>query len=323
MFTGHAPMAINIPFAFLAYAWNADKQGFPWELNPDFVDLVRQRFATDDTILLACRSGGRAALAIDRLARAGFTNVYNILDGMEGSKVDDPDSVFHGMRLKNGWKASGLPWTYDLDPTRMALPERESDTPLGEQHQLTRRDGSGNTPTTTSKDGRSRWTITASDELGRSTTWSWSSPRTRPTSQARWLASSKKLVDGGLMRVLDLLFIKKDADGSFEALRCTSSRTLTRGACASWAPKPPRSSRLRTSRRSPRRSSPSGRRRARLGERVGGAVRVGAAPIGRPARGQRTHPDAGDRRFSRGDEDAAQTEGARHATRKRTAGPWR
>jgi hypothetical protein len=32
------------------------------------------------------------------------------------------------MRLKNGWKASDLPWTYDLDPARMALPERETRT---------------------------------------------------------------------------------------------------------------------------------------------------------------------------------------------------
>jgi len=45
---------------------------------------------------------------------------------MEGSKVDDPESVFHGIRLKNGWKVSGLPWTYDLDPGRMELPERET-----------------------------------------------------------------------------------------------------------------------------------------------------------------------------------------------------
>jgi rhodanese-related sulfurtransferase len=124
VFTGHAPMAINIPFAFLAYAWDETKNGFPWELNPDFVDLVRQRLDPDATVLLACRSGGRAALAINELAAAGFTAVYNVLDGMEGSKVDDPDSVFVGMRLKNGWKASGLPWTYDLDPRRMALPTR-------------------------------------------------------------------------------------------------------------------------------------------------------------------------------------------------------
>ena len=64
-------------------------------------------------------------------AAAGFTRAYNILDGMEGSTVDDPDSVFNGMRRKNGWQMSGLPWTYDLDPTSMALPERED---IGELH---------------------------------------------------------------------------------------------------------------------------------------------------------------------------------------------
>jgi rhodanese-related sulfurtransferase len=128
VFTGHAPMAVNVPFAFLAYVWDDEKEGFPWELNPEFVDLVKARYDPEDTILVSCRSGGRAAMAINALAAAGFTNVYNILDGMEGSRVDDPDSVFDGMRLKNGWKASGLPWTYDLDPERMALPERETGT---------------------------------------------------------------------------------------------------------------------------------------------------------------------------------------------------
>ena len=49
---------------------------------------------------------------------------------MEGDGVDDPDSVFDGMRRKNGWVMSGLPWTYDLDPERMAVPERET----GELH---------------------------------------------------------------------------------------------------------------------------------------------------------------------------------------------
>jgi rhodanese-related sulfurtransferase len=128
VFTGHAPMAVNVPFAFLAYAWDDAKKGFPWSLSPDFVELVKERFDTDDTILVSCRSGGRSAMAINALAAAGFTKAYNILDGMEGSRVDDPDSVFHGMRMKNGWKASGLPWTYDLDPERMALPERETGT---------------------------------------------------------------------------------------------------------------------------------------------------------------------------------------------------
>lgn len=57
-------------------------------------------------------------------------------DGMEGSRVDDPDSVFNGMRRKNGWQMSGLPWTYELDPGKMALPEREE---IGEIHPATPR----------------------------------------------------------------------------------------------------------------------------------------------------------------------------------------
>ena len=128
VFVGHAPMAVNVPVAFMAYRWDEEKHGYPWELNPDFVELVQARFAPQDTILVSCRSGGRSAIAINTLAAAGFRNAYNILDGMEGSTVNDPDSVFHGMRLKNGWKASGLPWTYDLDPEAMALPARQTGT---------------------------------------------------------------------------------------------------------------------------------------------------------------------------------------------------
>jgi hypothetical protein len=59
---------------------------------------------------------------------AGYTNAWNILDGWEGSQVKDPDSVVDGMRMKNGWKNSGLPWTYDVDLSRMKLPPRQSRT---------------------------------------------------------------------------------------------------------------------------------------------------------------------------------------------------
>ena len=38
---GHAPMAVNIPFAFLAYAWDDEKKAFPWSVNGDFVALDR------------------------------------------------------------------------------------------------------------------------------------------------------------------------------------------------------------------------------------------------------------------------------------------
>ncbi len=47
---------------------------------------------------------------------------------MEGSKVEDDDSVYDGMRMKNGWRNSGLPWTYVIDPDMMLLPARESRT---------------------------------------------------------------------------------------------------------------------------------------------------------------------------------------------------
>jgi len=63
-------------------------------------------------------------MAVNLLANAGFRNVYNITDGMEGDEVKDPDSVFDGQRLVNGWKNSGLPWTYKIDPERMVLPEQ-------------------------------------------------------------------------------------------------------------------------------------------------------------------------------------------------------
>jgi hypothetical protein len=45
---------------------------------------------------------------------------------MEGGQVKDADRVFDGMRMRNGWRNSGLPWTYEIDRDRMVLPERES-----------------------------------------------------------------------------------------------------------------------------------------------------------------------------------------------------
>ena len=61
-------------------------------------------------------------MAVNLLAEAGFKGVYTITDGMEGDAVKDPGSVFNGQRLVNGWKNSGLPWTYDVDPEQMILP---------------------------------------------------------------------------------------------------------------------------------------------------------------------------------------------------------
>jgi rhodanese-related sulfurtransferase len=122
LFVGHADMAWNIPVAAQTYRWDADRKQFPMRPLPDFVSRVRKVARPDDTLMVMCRSGGRSAIAVNLLAAAGFKNVYNITDGMEGDTVNDPDSVFRGQRLVNGWKNSGLPWTYDVNPARMVLP---------------------------------------------------------------------------------------------------------------------------------------------------------------------------------------------------------
>ena len=126
VFVGHAPMATNIPLAFQSFEWDPDKKGFHWDLNPGFLPAVQAWAEPGDLLLVSCRSGGRSALAINLLAKAGYTNAWNIVDGMEGGQVKDPDSVFDGMRMKNGWKNSGLPWTYEIERERMVLPKRET-----------------------------------------------------------------------------------------------------------------------------------------------------------------------------------------------------
>jgi len=124
LFVGHPTMAWKIPVGVQSYEWDAAKGQFPMKLLPDFVSRVSEVTKPDDTLLVMCRSGGRSAIAANLLAKAGFRNVYNITDGMEGDEVKDPDSVFNGQRLVNGWKNSGLPWTYKIDPERMVLPEQ-------------------------------------------------------------------------------------------------------------------------------------------------------------------------------------------------------
>lgn len=123
LFVGHAPMAWNIPLLFQLYQWDADKKWFPMKPNPGFITQVKQVAGPTDTLLVTCRSGGRSAMAVNQLAEAGFKNVYNITDGVEGDMIDDPESVFTGQRLKNGWKNSGLPFTYKVDEKLMILPE--------------------------------------------------------------------------------------------------------------------------------------------------------------------------------------------------------
>ncbi|MGQ9671359.1 MAG: rhodanese-like domain-containing protein [Desulfosoma sp.] len=123
VFVGHPAMAVNIPLELWTGEWNAEKKDFPLAPNPNFEAQVKARFQPNDVLLVMCRSGHRAAKAIERLVAAGFTNVYNIVDGFEGDKIKDPESYYDGKRMKNGWKNSGAPWTYSLDPQLVFIPK--------------------------------------------------------------------------------------------------------------------------------------------------------------------------------------------------------
>ena len=122
LFVGHPTMAWKIPVAVQLYEWDAEKKQFPMKPLPDFASRVSEVAKPDETLMVMCRSGGRSAIAVNMLAKAGFTNVYNIVDGMEGDVNGDSDSVAKGQPLKEGWKNSGCPWTKKLTRDRMLLP---------------------------------------------------------------------------------------------------------------------------------------------------------------------------------------------------------
>jgi rhodanese-related sulfurtransferase len=123
LFVGHPPMAWKLPVAVQSYEWDAEKKQFPLKPLPDFAARVSQIAKPGDTLMAMCRSGGRSAIAVNMLAKAGFKNVYNIIDGMEGDVNGDSESVAQGQPLKDGWKNSGCPWTKKLTPDQMVLPK--------------------------------------------------------------------------------------------------------------------------------------------------------------------------------------------------------
>ena len=121
-FVGHPEMSWNIPVSFVSYERKAGKFKYAAKPNKTFVAQVSEIAKPTDVLLVTCRAGGRGAMAVNQLAAAGFRNAYNIVDGIEGDVVDDPQSVYNGKRMKNGWKNSA-PWVYDIDPEKVILEE--------------------------------------------------------------------------------------------------------------------------------------------------------------------------------------------------------
>ena len=118
-------MDAHVPLVFMdTTGWDDKKHRYLRADNKNFVADVEARLkqkglTKDDTVILMCRSGKRSATAVNMLADAGFTRVYSVVDGYEGDKAKEGENK--GKRTVNGWKNSGLPWTYSLDKDLMYI----------------------------------------------------------------------------------------------------------------------------------------------------------------------------------------------------------
>jgi rhodanese-related sulfurtransferase len=73
--------------------------------NPNFLAQLTHQVDKEALVMFICRSGARSHKAAEVAAQAGYTEVYNVLEGFEGDK----DAA--GQRNKvGGWRAAGLPW---------------------------------------------------------------------------------------------------------------------------------------------------------------------------------------------------------------------
>jgi rhodanese-related sulfurtransferase len=97
-FVGQVPESKHVAWA----------TGLSLSRNPRFAKELEGKAGKDDVILLICRSGKRSAAAAEAAAKAGFRNVFNILEGFEGDL--DEQQRRGGF---NGWRHAGLPWIQD------------------------------------------------------------------------------------------------------------------------------------------------------------------------------------------------------------------
>jgi len=102
--------------------WNDTGKNFKLVPNSNFAADVERRLkekglAKNDPIILMCRSGDRSSLAVNLLAKLGFTKVYSVTEGYEGDIASD--GPLRGTRSVNGWKNDGLPWSYELDKKKV------------------------------------------------------------------------------------------------------------------------------------------------------------------------------------------------------------
>ena len=97
-FVGHVPGTVHVAWA----------TGTALTRNPRFVRELESKVRKDETVLLLCRSGKRSAAAAEAATRAGFTAVFNVLEGFEG-ELDGAQQ----RGKADGWRFHGLPWVQD------------------------------------------------------------------------------------------------------------------------------------------------------------------------------------------------------------------
>lgn len=113
--TGH-PAAIDaiVPTKIHSDQYDADLGEYVLKDNPAFVPMMDEMIAQfgkskHDKIIITCGSGWRSAEAVRKLSKAGYTNVWHIVDGYDGETKP-------GRNSKNAWKLAGLPWSKSKVP---------------------------------------------------------------------------------------------------------------------------------------------------------------------------------------------------------------
>jgi len=96
-FVGRVPGSVNVE-------WHGMDAG----PRARFLEQLGAAADRGEPVLLICRSGVRSDAAASVATEAGFTRIYNVLEGFEGQ------INAHRQRGKlNGWRFAGLPWEQD------------------------------------------------------------------------------------------------------------------------------------------------------------------------------------------------------------------
>jgi rhodanese-related sulfurtransferase len=122
MFVGMAELVdALVPFSELperGAQWDESRGAWQLADNPRFLAELDARVAEQgldhaSPVIFMCRSGDRSARAVATAFAAGYVRAFSVVDGFEG------DVSPAGRRDVNGWKNSGLPWSYRLEASKL------------------------------------------------------------------------------------------------------------------------------------------------------------------------------------------------------------